>query len=68
LSSLAEAQALEPVADRIAAMGDFLREEGGGRPHVPARRRERAARVKQSCAVPVLIVGQDPSPRGSFRR
>jgi uracil DNA glycosylase len=23
---------------------------------------------KQSCAVRVLIVGQDPFPRGSFRR
>ena len=40
------ADALEPVAGRIAAMGDFLRAEvAAGRRYLPAGR-ERAARVQ----------------------
>jgi len=55
--------ALEPVADRIAAMGDFLRaENAAGRGYLPA-----GANVLRSFGYPlagvrVLIVGQDPYP------
>jgi uracil-DNA glycosylase len=57
------AAALAPVADRIAAMGDFLREEtASGRGYLPS-----GANVLRSFGYPladvrVLIVGQDPYP------
>ncbi len=57
------AEALEPVADRIAAMGDFLRAElAAGRSYLPA-----GAQVLRAFTIPldrvkVLIVGQDPYP------
>src|SRR6476469_4853934 len=57
------AAALDPVADQVAAMGDFLRNEvAAGRTCMPA-----APRVLRACERPmrhvtVLIVGQDPYP------
>jgi uracil-DNA glycosylase len=57
------ADALAPVAGRIAAMGDFLRaENAAGRGYLPA-----GANVLRSFSYPlddvrVLIVGQDPYP------
>src|SRR6202161_3576357 len=57
------ADALEPVAGRIAAMGAFLRAEvAGARGYLPSREN-----VLRSCKQPfsgvrVLIVGQDPYP------
>ena len=57
------AEALAPVADRIAAMGDFLRAEvaAGRRTCRPVR--TCCARSTQPFAeVRVLIVGQDPYP------
>lgn len=57
------AQAMEPVADRIAAMGDFLRTElAAGRTYLPEPDAIfRAFRTPLS-AVRVLIIGQDPYP------
>jgi uracil-DNA glycosylase len=57
------ARALEPAAEQIARMGDFLREEvAAGRRYLPA-----GANVLRSFTYPfddvrVLIVGQDPYP------
>jgi uracil-DNA glycosylase len=57
------AEALAPVADRIAAMGDFLRAEtAAGRGYLPS-----GPNVLRSFGYPmknvrVLIVGQDPYP------
>ena len=42
------AKALEPVADQVAAMGDFLRGELAVRPPVPAGGIECVARVHVS--------------------
>jgi uracil-DNA glycosylase len=57
------AQALEPVADRIAAMGEFLREEvAAGRTYVPAGENVLRAFKQPFDDVRVLIVGQDPYP------
>ena len=57
------AEALEPVADRIAAMGDFLRAEiAAGRPYLPASNNILRAFVEPMAAVKVLITGQDPYP------
>lgn len=57
------AQALAPVADQIAAMGDFLRSEiAAGRGYLPAGPNVlRAFRIPFD-GVRVLIVGQDPYP------
>jgi uracil-DNA glycosylase len=57
------AQALEPVADRIAAMGEFLREEiNAGRTYLPAGENVLRAFKQPFDEVRVLIVGQDPYP------
>jgi uracil-DNA glycosylase len=57
------AQALEPVAGRIAAMGDFLRAEiAAGRRYLPAGENVLRAFTQPFGAVRVLIVGQDPYP------
>ncbi|MFG2560080.1 uracil-DNA glycosylase [Streptomyces sp. NPDC048496] len=57
------AQALEPVAERIAAMGDFLRAEiAAGRTYLPAGQNVLRAFQQPFDEVRVLIVGQDPYP------
>src|SRR5271166_6527950 len=57
------ADALEPVAGRIAAMGDFLRAEvAAGRRYLPAGENVLRAFKQPFAAVRVLIVGQDPYP------
>ncbi len=57
------ADALEPVAGRIAAMGDFLRAEvAAGRRYLPAGENVLRAFKQPLQAVRVLIVGQDPYP------
>src|SRR6266516_5554697 len=57
------AQALEPVAGRITAMGDFLRAElAAGRRYLPAGENVLHAFTQPFGAVRVLIVGQDPYP------
>lgn len=57
------AAALEPVADDIAAMGRFLREEAAaGRPYLPAGENVLRAFTRPFEQVRVLIVGQDPYP------
>src|SRR6202035_1923959 len=55
--------ALEPVAGRIAAMGDFLRAEvAAGRRYLPAGENVLRALRQPFAEVRVLIVGQDPYP------
>jgi len=57
------AEALEPVAGRIAAMGDFLRAEvAAGRRYLPAGDNVLRAFKQPFTRVRVLIVGQDPYP------
>jgi uracil-DNA glycosylase len=57
------ADALEPVASQIAAMGDFLRAEvAAGRRYLPAGDNVLRAFKQPFGAVRVLIVGQDPYP------
>ncbi|HKN96583.1 MAG TPA: uracil-DNA glycosylase [Pseudonocardiaceae bacterium] len=57
------AQALAPVADRIAAMGDFLRAEvAAGRRYLPSGENVLRAFQQPFQDVRVLIVGQDPYP------
>jgi uracil-DNA glycosylase len=57
------AGALEPVAGRIAAMGDFLRAEvAAGRRYLPAGENVLRAFKQPFADVRVLIVGQDPYP------
>jgi uracil-DNA glycosylase len=57
------AEALQPVAPQIAAMGDFLRAEvAAGRPYLPAGRNVLRAFAAPLAEVKVLIVGQDPYP------
>ena len=57
------ARALEPVADRISAMGDFLRAEvAAGRTYLPAGENVLRAFKQPFDEVRVLIVGQDPYP------
>ncbi|WP_084469275.1 uracil-DNA glycosylase [Nocardiopsis trehalosi] len=57
------AKALEPVADRISAMGGFLREEvAAGRTYLPAGDNVLRAFQQPFDDVRVLIVGQDPYP------
>jgi uracil-DNA glycosylase len=66
LSEIVEAgwaTALEPVAGRIAAMGDFLRAEvAAGRRYLPAGPQVLRAFQQPFADVRVLIVGQDPYP------
>lgn len=55
--------ALEPVRERISAMGDFLREEvSAGRGYLPAGEHVLRAFGQPFDAVRVLVVGQDPYP------
>jgi len=57
------AQALAPVADRITAMGEFLRAEvAAGRRYLPAGENVLRAFTQPFHQVRVLIVGQDPYP------
>lgn len=57
------AAALEPVADDIARMGEFLRGEvAAGRGYLPAGENVLRAFTRPLDAVRVLIVGQDPYP------
>jgi uracil-DNA glycosylase len=57
------AEALEPVADRIAAMGEFLRAEvAAGRRYLPSGDNVLRAFKQPFAEVRVLIVGQDPYP------
>src|SRR5512139_2379432 len=57
------AAALEPVAGRIAAMGDFLRAEvAAGRRYLPAGAHVLRAFQQPFADVRVLILGQDPYP------
>ncbi len=57
------AVALEPVAGRIAAMGEFLRAEvAAGRRYLPEGRNVLRAFTSPFERVRVLIVGQDPYP------
>jgi uracil-DNA glycosylase len=66
LSELVElgwAGALEPVADQVAEMGQFLRNEiAAGRRYLPAGPNVLRAFTFPFDAVRVLIVGQDPYP------
>jgi uracil-DNA glycosylase len=57
------AAALGPVADRVAAMGEFLRAElAAGRGYLPAGPNVLRAFGQPFADVRVLIVGQDPYP------
>lgn len=57
------AEALAPVADQIAAMGQFLREEiAAGRSYLPAGENILRAFAEPMTDVRVLITGQDPYP------
>jgi uracil-DNA glycosylase len=57
------AAALAPAADRISAMGDFLRAElAAGRRYLPAGDKVLRAFQQPLSTVRVLIVGQDPYP------
>lgn len=57
------ASALEPVAERISAMGDFLRaENGASRGYLPTGANVLRAFHRPFDGVRVLIVGQDPYP------
>ncbi|MEO3809634.1 uracil-DNA glycosylase [Sphaerisporangium sp. B11E5] len=57
------ATALEPVAGRISALGDFLRQEiAEGRRYLPAGENVLRAFQQPFDQVRVLIVGQDPYP------
>ena len=62
------AEALEPVAGRIAAMGEFLRAEvAAGRRYLPAGENVLRAFKQPFADVRVLIVGQDPYPTPGHR-
>lgn len=54
------AAALSPVAERVAAMGEFLSAQPGG--FLPAREQVLAAFTRPFAQVRVLVVGQDPYP------
>ncbi|CAN5257113.1 uracil-DNA glycosylase [soil metagenome] len=57
------AAALSPVAERVAAMGVFLRAEvAAGRGYLPEGRKVLRAFARPLAEVKVLIVGQDPYP------
>jgi len=61
------AEALEPVADRIAAMGGFLRAEvAAGRRYLPAGENVLRAFTSPFADARVLIVGQDPYPTPGY--
>jgi uracil-DNA glycosylase len=57
------AEAMAPVEEQIARMGQFLRDEvGGGRGYLPAGDHVFRAFRRPLAAVRVLVVGQDPYP------
>jgi uracil-DNA glycosylase len=57
------AEALAPAAERVAAMGEFLRAEiAAGRRYLPAGEHVLRAFKQPFADVRVLIVGQDPYP------
>jgi uracil-DNA glycosylase len=57
------AEALQPVAVTITAMGTFLRAElAAGRPYLPAGKHVLRAFSRPLSQVRILIVGQDPYP------
>ncbi|HWN25946.1 MAG TPA: uracil-DNA glycosylase, partial [Actinomycetospora sp.] len=57
------AEALAPVEDTIAAMGDFLRSEvAAGRKYLPAGANVLRAFQQPFADVRVLVMGQDPYP------
>ena len=57
------ADALQPVAPQIAALGDRLREEvAAGRGYLPAGENVLRGFRRPLADVKVLIVGQDPYP------
>src|SRR4051812_43588406 len=57
------AEALEPVADQIAAMGEYLRAElAAGRGYLPAGDDVLRAFQRPFADVKVLVMGQDPYP------
>ena len=57
------AAAMQPVAERITAMGEFLRAEiAAGRGYLPAGDKVFRAFARPLADVRVLIVGQDPYP------
>lgn len=57
------AEALVPVADRIAALGDWLRAEtAAGRRYLPAGEHVLRAFTAPLAEVRVLVLGQDPYP------
>lgn len=57
------AEALAPVSEQIAEMGDFLRQENtAGRGYLPAGKNVLRAFQRPMDKVRVLIVGQDPYP------
>jgi uracil-DNA glycosylase len=57
------AEALQPVAERITAMGEFLRAEiAAGRGYLPAGENVLRAFRQPMADVRVLLVGQDPYP------
>ncbi|MDT0200866.1 uracil-DNA glycosylase [Nocardioides sp. AE5] len=57
------AEALAPVDEQIARMGQFLREElAAGRPFLPAGDHVLRAFQRPLAEVKVLVVGQDPYP------
>jgi uracil-DNA glycosylase len=61
------AAALEPVAGRIEAMGDFLRAEiAAGRRYLPAGEAVLRAFKQPFADVRVLIMGQDPYPTPGY--
>lgn len=61
------AEALQPVAGQIAAVGEFLRAEtAAGRPWLPAEDKVFRAFGYPLSEVRVLIVGQDPYPTPGY--
>ncbi len=57
------AQALAPVEDQIASLGEFLRAEAAaGRPYLPSGERIFRAFERPLEQVRVLLIGQDPYP------
>jgi uracil-DNA glycosylase len=57
------AEALAPVRDNVARMGEFLRTEiAAGRPYLPAGENVLRAFQRPLAEVKVLVVGQDPYP------
>lgn len=57
------AEALQPVSENVARMGEFLRQEiAAGQPYLPAGENVLRAFQRPLADVKVLVVGQDPYP------